>query len=146
MLSGLGLRTCGAFVWPRPSARSDLCWFVRCAMIAPAGLPPRDPRRRSTSRTTVAPRRPTLNPIPGEGNGMHHRPPPRSRFKWRPGQLAELFGQSAREFVADNAPKQSAALAYYTLFALGPLLLIAVAVAGFFFGATAARDAVTGRL
>ena len=35
--------------------------------------------------------------------------------------------------------RQGAALAYYSVFSLGPIILIAIAVAGFFFG----RDAVT---
>lgn len=42
----------------------------------------------------------------------------------------------------DKSPKLGAALSYYTVFSLAPLLVIAIAVAGFFFGA----DAVQGKL
>ena len=39
----------------------------------------------------------------------------------------------------DYASSMGAALAYYTLFAIAPLLIIAIAVAGFVFGHEAAR-------
>jgi membrane protein len=38
----------------------------------------------------------------------------------------------------------SAALAYYTIFSLAPLLLIAIAIAGLVFGAQAAHGQITG--
>ena len=46
------------------------------------------------------------------------------------------------EFNDDNAIKLSAALAYYTLFALPPLLIIIITICGVFFG----EDAVAGEL
>lgn len=46
------------------------------------------------------------------------------------------------EFIDDNAIKLSAALAYYTIFALPPLLIIIITICGFFFG----EEAVTGQL
>ncbi len=42
-------------------------------------------------------------------------------------------------FFIDRTSTQAAALAYYTVFSLAPLLIISIAVAGFFFGADAAR-------
>jgi membrane protein len=42
----------------------------------------------------------------------------------------------------DKAPRLAAALAYYTAFALAPLLLIAIAVAGLFFGREAASKQI----
>ena len=39
-------------------------------------------------------------------------------------------------------PETGAALAYYSVFSLGPIIVIAIAVAGFFFG----RDAVSGQV
>jgi membrane protein len=42
----------------------------------------------------------------------------------------------------DKAPRLAAALAYYTLFSLAPLLVIAIAIAGFAFGKEAARDEI----
>src|SRR6266487_15918 len=46
----------------------------------------------------------------------------------------------------DNVPRLGAALAYYTLFALAPLLIIAIAVAGIAFGAEAARGEVVSQI
>ncbi|MBW4360100.1 YihY/virulence factor BrkB family protein [Flavobacterium taihuense] len=46
------------------------------------------------------------------------------------------------EFIDDNAIKLSAALAYYTIFALPPLLIIIITICSFFFG----EEAVTGQL
>ena len=44
-------------------------------------------------------------------------------------------------FIDDNAFKLSAALSYYTIFAIGPLLLIIMSLAGIFLG----KDAVQGK-
>ena len=46
----------------------------------------------------------------------------------------------------DKAPRLGAALAYYTVFSLTPLLMIAIAVAGFFFGAEAARGQIVSQI
>ena len=43
------------------------------------------------------------------------------------------------EWWEDNAPRLGAALAFYTLFSLSPLLIIAVAIAGLIFGREAAQ-------
>jgi membrane protein len=43
-------------------------------------------------------------------------------------------------------PRMSAALAYYTIFSLAPLLLIAIAIAGVVFGAQAAHGQVTRQI
>ena len=40
----------------------------------------------------------------------------------------------------DYAPSMGAALAYYALFSIAPLLLIVTGIAGFFFGAETGRD------
>jgi len=53
-----------------------------------------------------------------------------------------LLRTTLEEWNADNAAHLSAALAYYTIFSIAPLLIIAMAVAGNIFGA----DALRGRL
>lgn len=53
-----------------------------------------------------------------------------------------LLKSTAVAFLDDNAIKLSAALSYYTIFALPPLLILIITLAGFFFG----KDAVTGEL
>jgi membrane protein len=44
-----------------------------------------------------------------------------------------------------RSARMGAALAYYSVFSLGPLLLIVISVAGFFFGADAVRGSLTGQ-
>jgi membrane protein len=46
----------------------------------------------------------------------------------------------------DYAPSMGAALSYYTLFSLAPLLVIVIAVAGFFFGADEVRGTLFAQL
>jgi membrane protein len=53
-----------------------------------------------------------------------------------------LLKQTFTEWNADKAPRLGAALAYYTVFSLAPLLVLAVAIAGFFFGQEAAQQEV----
>src|SRR5947209_1153588 len=45
-----------------------------------------------------------------------------------------LLKETFHEFINDNGLKLSAALSYYTIFALPPLLIIIISVCGFFFG------------
>jgi membrane protein len=48
--------------------------------------------------------------------------------------------------VEDRVPKLAAALAYYMVFSLVPLLVITVAIAGRLYGPAAARGEVTGQI
>lgn len=58
----------------------------------------------------------------------------------------ELLRDTILEFINDNALSRGAALAYYTVFSLAPILLIAIAVAGLVFGRAAAEGAVVREL
>jgi membrane protein len=51
-----------------------------------------------------------------------------------------ILRQTYLEWQADQVPTQAAALAYYTIFALAPLLVVILAVAGLFTSADAARE------
>ncbi|HEX6333786.1 MAG TPA: YihY/virulence factor BrkB family protein [Flavisolibacter sp.] len=53
-----------------------------------------------------------------------------------------LLKQAGKGFGKDKIPKLSASLAYYTIFSLGPMLMIVIYLAGFFWG----RQAVEGRI
>ena len=46
----------------------------------------------------------------------------------------------------DYAPSMGAALAYYTMFSIAPLLLIVISIAGLFFGVDAARGEIVDQL
>lgn len=49
---------------------------------------------------------------------------------------------AASEWSGDKASRLAAALSYYTIFSIAPLLLISIAVAGFFFGKEAASNEI----
>jgi len=57
-----------------------------------------------------------------------------------------LFRQAFTEFGEDKAQRLGAALAYYTIFSLAPLLLVAIAIAGMVFGREAAQGQIFGQL
>lgn len=63
-----------------------------------------------------------------------------------PRAVWELLKEAGNEWVEDKAPRLGAALAYYTIFSIAPLLLIVVAVAGFIFGADAAEGQLFGQI
>lgn len=57
-----------------------------------------------------------------------------------------LAKETFQEFSDDNAAVYAASLSYFTLFSLAPLLLIAISVAGFFFGHEAAQQEVAAQI
>ena len=58
------------------------------------------------------------------------------------GAFTALIKQAGEQWLDDNAPRFGAALAFYTLFSLAPVLIVAVSIAGFVFGAEAARGEI----
>jgi membrane protein len=61
-------------------------------------------------------------------------------------QIWRLAKGAVKAWSDDYAPSMGAALAYYTLFSITPLLLIAIAIAGMVFGPDAARGQIYGEL
>ncbi len=57
-----------------------------------------------------------------------------------------LLRETFDKWMEDNAPRLGAALAYYTIFSLAPLLIIAIATAGFVFGEKAAEGEIMAQL
>jgi len=53
-----------------------------------------------------------------------------------------LLKEAGTGWLDDNAPRFGAALAFYTLFSLAPVLIVAVSIAGFVFGAKAAQGEI----
>jgi membrane protein len=68
-----------------------------------------------------------------------------SRIPWL-SYLFVLVRETTREWLKDGGARMAASLAYYTVFSLAPLLIIVIAVAGFFFGETQARDEILTQL
>lgn len=58
----------------------------------------------------------------------------------------ELLKETGQEWSEDKVPRLGAALAYYTVFSIAPLLIIAIAVAGLVFGTEAAQGSVQAQL
>ena len=61
-------------------------------------------------------------------------------------ELTGVLKTAAKGWKNDHASQRSAALAYYSIFSLAPILLIVISVAGFFFGEDAAQGAVRAEL
>jgi membrane protein len=59
---------------------------------------------------------------------------------------AFIFKETFNEAFEDNILKLSAALSYYTIFSLPPLLIIIISIAGLFFGADAVRGQLFGQI
>ncbi len=57
-----------------------------------------------------------------------------------------LLRETYTEWTADGAPRLAAALAYYTAFSIGPLLILIIAVAGALFGDEAVRGQVAAQM
>lgn len=53
-----------------------------------------------------------------------------------------VLRQAVTEFITDHGLKLSASLSYYTIFSMGPVLVIVISLAGIFFG----EDAVEGNI
>lgn len=61
-------------------------------------------------------------------------------------KIGRLLKKTFAEWQADKASRIAAALAYYTVFSISPLLVIAVAIAGAFFGQQTAQEQIMGQL
>lgn len=61
-------------------------------------------------------------------------------------QIWSLINKSVAMWLDDYAPSMGAALAYYTLFSMAPLLIIVIAVAGLVFGQDAARGEIVAQM
>ena len=61
-------------------------------------------------------------------------------------QAGEIGRVAFNAWIDDHAQSMGAALAYYTLFSIAPLVLIVISVAGIWFGADAARGEIFGQI
>lgn len=66
--------------------------------------------------------------------------------KLRAPDLRVLLSDTCDEWYKHKVPRLSAALAFYTALSLAPLLIIVIAVAGFFFGQQAAQGQIVWQL
>ena len=61
-------------------------------------------------------------------------------------QIVHIMKCAVTEWLAHRAASKGAALAFYTLFSLAPILVLVIAVAGFFYGAEAAQGQLLNEL
>lgn len=76
--------------------------------------------------------------------------PPRPKFEQTSGSWIgrewQIVMAAANAWMDDYAPSMGAALSYYTLFSLAPLLVLIIAIAGMVFGQDAAQGAIIAQL
>ena len=77
---------------------------------------------------------------------MASAPPPPDRQRSTLAALPYLFREALLAWWNDDVPRLGASLAYYTLFAIAPVLLVAIAIAGAVFGEEAVRGEIVGQL
>ena len=63
-----------------------------------------------------------------------------------PKELAHLLGRTVTSWMRDGAPSMGAALAFYTLFTMAPLLILVIMLAGFFIGRDEAQQLLMTQL
>jgi len=75
-----------------------------------------------------------------------HHAPAKRRTRITVGALWAILGRSVAGWWNDNVPRLGASLAYYTLFALAPILVVAIAIGGLVFGPEAVRGEIVGQI
>ena len=94
---------------------------------------------------------PKLNPrafplvIPQPASAAQKPAAPVPQGNWL-SQQWQMIMAAVKAWVDDYAPSMGAALSYYTLFSLAPLLIIVIAVAGMVFGQEAAQGEIVAQL
>jgi membrane protein len=61
-------------------------------------------------------------------------------------EFTDLLRDAGHAWIEDHVPSMGAALAYYTVFSIAPMLLIVIGVAGIVFGVDAARGEIVAQL
>jgi membrane protein len=75
-----------------------------------------------------------------------NRQPHQSRAAWVLKAIWSLMWDAANDWLDHRASRTGAALAFYTVFSLAPVLILSIAIAGFVFGEAAARGEIVGQI
>jgi len=62
------------------------------------------------------------------------------------GRVWSMLKETVADYIEDEALSRGAAIAYYTIFSIAPILVICIAIAGLVFGEDAAQGAMVGQL
>lgn len=105
---------------------------------------PEVPAQAATAAVPAKPdAQPTNAPAATAAAAPAFKPIPKGSFLMRAWHLVKAAVSS---WIDDFAPSMGAALSYYTVFSLAPMLLIVIGVAGLVFGADAARGEIVTQL
>jgi membrane protein len=107
----------------------------------------RPPTGMKSSRKNFIPRhhkvgRSREHDIPGRGDALSGRAQVPAAML---GRWWTVVRETASQFIADEALSRGAAIAFYVVTSIGPVLLIVVAIAGLAFGEDTARDAIVAQ-
>lgn len=105
-------------------------------------MAPRFRRRCATDVVNDAVNTPTTNELMADA--VSEQVAPGDRLSWR--AWWKLIKSALSAWIDDYAPSMGAALSYYTVFSLAPLLVIVISVAGLLFGVEAARGEIFDQL
>lgn len=83
-----------------------------------------------------------MNPTNELSSASSNAAPARMQLR----DVIPLLKATFASWLNDYAPSMGAALAYYTMFSIAPLLLIVISLAGLIFGADAVRGEIVGQL
>jgi YihY family inner membrane protein len=124
-----------------PAARGSLTSLLKTAqmllpLLGALGAAAKAPKRYSRAFPVV------IRQPGGSAQGSAAAAP---RGNWLSQQL-QMIKAAVKAWVDDYAPSMGAALSYYTLFSLAPLLIIVIAVAGMVFGQEAAQGEIVAQL
>ena len=115
---------------------SSMRSLARSATIAPAQSPP--PHKLPYDPAKVAYGSPRAQ--------VSAQEPAAASWSGVIGEQRVMIKAAFNAWIDDFAPSMGAALSYYTLFSLAPLLLIVIAVAGMVYGQDAAQGAIVAQL
>jgi membrane protein len=73
-------------------------------------------------------------PVPTAGLNQQDTRPRAKRNSWSPAGFMNLFISAAKAWMQDRCPQLGAALAYYTVFSLAPLMIVLLGLFGLIYG------------
>jgi len=99
----------------------------------------------------TSPPDPRVNPADAPRRPLDADAPRPRPGRWLPdrhtaARTASVVGASVRAWVAHRAASKGAALSFYMLFSLAPILVLVISIAGIFFGAEAARGEIFAQI
>jgi membrane protein len=125
-----------------PAPARFLVWPAAIAALALFRANRPEPAKPKPKRPKDDPLSPSVARARREAEAARNRKPGTFEQILRTIPYATVIRDAAVQWAGHNAARLGAALAYYSVFSIGPLIVIAVAIAGLVFGAEAVRGQV----